>query len=86
MPKVKKVVTVKKCQCSTCEQVSFVEVGKPHHYCKGIPASMIARMPAMFKDLTNPKRQGVWVEMSTLDKREIPAQPLQDASGVPASA
>jgi hypothetical protein len=58
--KVKTVVV--KCQCSTCEQVAFVEAGKPHVYCKGLPQRIIDKMPATMRGITNPNRKGTWVE------------------------
>lgn len=76
MAKGKKVpVRVVKCQCSTCEQIAFVEPGKPHVFCKGIRMSIIAMLPASFKDLTNPTRKGYW--------REWVAPVLQSASPTP---
>jgi len=57
--KVKTVVV--KCECSTCGQVSFVEANKPHAFCKGIHLGILERMPAQFRDLTNPKRKGSWI-------------------------
>ncbi len=68
-------VQVVKCVCSTCEQVAFVEPGKPHHYCKGIKQSIIAMLPPALKDLTNPTRQGTW--------QPWVAPALQSASSVP---
>jgi hypothetical protein len=60
MAKIKPRKIVVKCQCSVCEQVAFVEPGKAHHFCRGIEQSIVDKLPAQFKDLTNPKRKGVW--------------------------
>lgn len=57
--KIKTVVV--KCECSTCGQVAHVEANKPHAFCKGIRLSILERMPAMFRDLTNPNKKGKWV-------------------------
>jgi hypothetical protein len=49
-----------KCECSTCGQVSNARPDSPHQFCKGIKLSIIAQLPAGFKDITNPNRKGTW--------------------------
>lgn len=58
--KSKKSKVVVKCECSTCGQVANAQADTPHNFCKGIRLDMLARMPAQFKDLTNPNRKGIW--------------------------
>jgi hypothetical protein len=62
MAKVKKTVTVSKCQCSTCQQVSFVEAGKPHFHCNGIKLAAGRELPLAFRHLMHPdqSKKGTW--------------------------
>lgn len=80
MAKVKVKTVVVKCQCTTCNQVAYVEEGTVHYHCNGI--KLVKPLPAMFRDLKHPdpKRKGVWalyVEPSTLtETNEAIALPI----------
>ena len=52
---------VKKCVCSTCGDIAFVEPGLQHFYCKGLEKSFLAKLPASMRNMTNPGRKGTWV-------------------------
>jgi len=75
MPKVKKIKSVVKCECSKCGQVAFVEPNQTHAFCRGFKLSK--PLPTMFASLHG-KNKGTWIPY------QAPvAQPMQDAILVP---
>ena len=79
MAKVKSKVVVKKCQCTVCGQVAFVQEGTSHFYCNGI--KLVKPLPPMFKDLRHPDpaRKGMWMIASEVVLAEV----LQGATSEP---
>ena len=63
--------SVEKCECSTCGQVANARPDTPHQFCKGIKLSIIAQLPAGFKDITNPNRKGTWRVFVQLPKVQV---------------